>query len=265
MNWVAANIVGTCVAYAISTVFFLLYLLRFTERWMRLGRGALVLSAVLHGVALVHLAFLPNDVPGGVDFAFLMSFVLVVAYFGVGLRYQVRMAGPFLAPMVTVVLYSTWEGMRQGTPVPAEVLSIVTPVHIGASTLGILAFLVAFITSALYIVQDHQLRSKLSLTGGGFRLPPQVTLDRISARAIGVGFPAYTLGIVLGAVWAFRGGLNAMTAQYLFALVSWVIYAVIVHGRKTIGWSGRRAAVLTVLAFLAALVVVLIYLTRLTG
>jgi ABC-type transport system involved in cytochrome c biogenesis permease subunit len=262
MNWVTANIVGTCMAYAVSTGFFLLYLLRFTERWMRLGRGALVLSAVLHGIALIHLAFLPHGLPGGIDLAFLLSFALVVAYFGIGLRFPVKMAGPFLAPMVTVVLYSTWEGMRQESPVSAEVLSVITPVHIGASTLGILAFLVAFVTSALYIIQDHQLRGKLSLEEGRFRLPPQVTLDRISARAIGIGFPAYTLGIVLGAVWAFQGGLNAITAQYLFALVSWVIYAVIVHGRRTIGWSGRRAAVLTVVGFLAALTVVLIYLTR---
>ena len=262
MNWVAANIVGTCLAYAVSTGFFLVYLLRFTDRWMRLGRGALVVSAVLHGIALVHLAFLPDEVPGGVDLAFLLSFALVVAYFGIGLRFPVKMAGPFLTPMVTVVLYSTWEGMRQGQPVPAKVLSIITPVHIGASTLGILAFLVAFVASVIYILQDHQLRGKVSLDEGGFRLPPQMTLDRVSARAIGIGFPAYTLGIVLGAVWAFQGGLNAITAQYLFALVSWFIYAVIVHGRRTIGWSGRRAAVLTVVGFLAALIVVLIYWTR---
>ena len=144
MSWATVNIVVTCLAYGVSTVLFLGYLLSFHERWMRLGRGALVVAATLHAVAIVHLVVLPSEVMPAVDAAFIASFIVVLAYFGIGVRRSIHMAGPFLAPMVTVVLYSVWEGMRQTSPVSAEVMAVITPLHIAASSLGLLAFLAAF-------------------------------------------------------------------------------------------------------------------------
>jgi len=141
-------------------------------------------------------------------------------------------------------------------------VGIIKVVHIGSSILGVLAFLVAFLVSVLYIQQDFSLRKKELSAGLGRRLPPQVTLHNISGKAIKIGFPLYTIGIVLGAFWFAKDGLGEIAVQNVLAIISWGVYAVLLHGRLTIGWSGRRAAVTTIVGFLGALSVALIYLSR---
>jgi ABC-type uncharacterized transport system permease subunit len=200
---------------------------------------------------------------GGVatEVLFAAAFALVGAYFVVGLKRPIHIAGAFLAPVVTVLIYSVWEGARQAGTVHEQVVSVITPLHIVASTLGVIAFTVAFVGSVLYIVQEHNIKKRRSLLVSG-RIPPLGKLERASHRAIMVGFPIYTVGIVLGAVWVGKSSSGGLPPQYVLAVTSWVIYGLLLHSRLTIGWKGRRAAVLTIIGFLSSLSVVLIYMTR---
>jgi cytochrome c-type biogenesis protein CcsB len=72
------------------------------------------------------------------------------------------------------------------------------------------------------------------------------TLDNISYRIIGLGFPLLTIGIIAGAVWANEawGSYWSWDPKETWALITWLIFAAYLHARITRGWQGRRPAIL---------------------
>jgi ABC-type uncharacterized transport system permease subunit len=84
----------------------------------------------------------------------------------------------------------------------------------------------------------------------------------MSHRLIWVGFPIFTIALVLGAIWTSKLGESLARLEYPLAGVTWVAYATLLVARQVYGWRGRRAAKLTLEGFAAALAVLLIYLIR---
>ena len=89
------------------------------------------------------------------------------------------------------------------------------------------------------------------------RLTPQRltladTLDNISYRTIGLGFPLLTIGIISGAVWANEawGSYWSWDPKETWALITWLVFAAYLHARITKGWQGRRPAILAASGFL---------------
>ncbi|HEY9621376.1 MAG TPA: c-type cytochrome biogenesis protein CcsB [Crinalium sp.] len=78
------------------------------------------------------------------------------------------------------------------------------------------------------------------------------TLDNISYRMIGLGFPLLTIGIIAGAVWANEawGSYWSWDPKETWALITWLVFAAYLHARITRGWQGRRPALLAASGFL---------------
>jgi cytochrome c-type biogenesis protein CcsB len=78
------------------------------------------------------------------------------------------------------------------------------------------------------------------------RLNLAETLDNISYRIIGLGFPLLTIGIIAGAVWANEawGTYWSWDPKETWALITWLVFAAYLHSRITRGWQGRRPALL---------------------
>ena len=72
------------------------------------------------------------------------------------------------------------------------------------------------------------------------------TLDNISYRIIGLGFPLLTIGIISGAVWANEawGSYWSWDPKETWALITWLVFAAYLHARITKGWQGRKPAIL---------------------
>jgi ABC-type uncharacterized transport system permease subunit len=77
-----------------------------------------------------------------------------------------------------------------------------------------------------------------------------------------VGFPIFTVALILGAVWVSQLDEPLDRPEYPLAAVTWVAYAVLLVARQVYGWRGRRSAKLTLMGFAAALAVLAIYLVR---
>jgi len=77
------------------------------------------------------------------------------------------------------------------------------------------------------------------------------TLDNVSYRLIGLGFPLLTIGIISGAVWANEawGSYWSWDPKETWALITWLIFAAYLHARLTVGWQGKRPAILAVVGF----------------
>ncbi|MBF2029029.1 MAG: c-type cytochrome biogenesis protein CcsB [Oscillatoriales cyanobacterium C42_A2020_001] len=84
------------------------------------------------------------------------------------------------------------------------------------------------------------------------RLTLADTLDNISYRIIGLGFPLLTIGIIAGAVWANEawGSYWSWDPKETWALITWLVFAAYLHARITKGWQGRRPAILAAVGFL---------------
>ena len=83
------------------------------------------------------------------------------------------------------------------------------------------------------------------------RLSIAETLDNISYRIIGLGFPLITIGIIAGAVWANEawGTYWSWDPKETWALITWLVFAAYLHARITRGWQGRRPAILAATGF----------------
>jgi cytochrome c-type biogenesis protein CcsB len=79
------------------------------------------------------------------------------------------------------------------------------------------------------------------------------TLDNVSYRLIGLGFPLLTIGIISGAVWANDawGSYWSWDPKETWAMITWLVYAAYLHARITVGWQGRKPAILAVTGFAA--------------
>jgi cytochrome c-type biogenesis protein CcsB len=78
------------------------------------------------------------------------------------------------------------------------------------------------------------------------RLTLGETLDNLSYRMIGLGFPLLTIGIIAGGVWANEawGSYWSWDPKETWSLITWLVFAAYLHTRITKGWQGKRPAML---------------------
>ena len=123
----------------------------------------------------------------------------------------------------------------------------------------------ATILSVVYLLQDRNLKKK-NFDGILFKSSAASleTLDRLAARLVMIGFPIFTISMMLGSFWASQrdGGFDRI--EYPVAIVTWGAFGALVFGRLSRGVRGRRAALMTIVGFLAAVFVLMGYLVRRT-
>ncbi len=119
-------------------------------------------------------------------------------------------------------------------------------IHVVTCFLGYAAFTVGFGAALLYIKQARR---------PTVDLPPLAKLDHLIYRTTVIGFLFLTLGILTGAVWAESawGRYWSWDPKETWSLITWLIYATLLHARLVKGWQGRRIAWLAIIGFMAVL------------
>lgn len=79
-----------------------------------------------------------------------------------------------------------------------------------------------------------------------------LTLDNLSYRILGIGFPFLTIGILSGAVWANEawGSYWSWDPKETWAFLTWLVYAIYLHTRLNKGWTGKKPAIIASLGFI---------------
>jgi cytochrome c-type biogenesis protein CcsB len=69
-------------------------------------------------------------------------------------------------------------------------------------------------------------------------------LDQLSSQTLSFAFPLLTLGILSGAVWANEawGSYWSWDPKETWALITWFVFSIYLHGRLNKGWTGNKAA-----------------------
>jgi ABC-type uncharacterized transport system permease subunit len=123
-------------------------------------------------------------------------------------------------------------------------------VHGICSLLSYAAFLLAFVSGLLFLIQERQLKRKRM--GWLFhRLPSLERLDRINFLAIGIGFALLTAGTVCGflGIGSIFGTWWTGDPKEYATVALWVSYCVLWLTRLRATLRGHKVAVLSVLGF----------------
>ena len=226
---------------------------RGTTRWWGVGRGTFVLGTVVLGAAVVLRGLAAGRVPWAnmYEFAITGSFLVAVAFLLLARRYDLRALAVWVTGLLllTLGLAVTVLYVPAGPLVPA-LRSPWLVIHVAAATLAAALFTIAMVASALYLVRD--VADRRGATGRLLsRLPSAPALDRVAYRVTAFGFPVWTFAVIAGAIWAEYawGRYWGWDPKETWSLITWIVYAAYLHARTTAGWRGRRAAIISLVAY----------------
>lgn len=227
---------------------------RVTSRLMLICAG---IGLVMHTISLADRYIAAGHMPvaSAHEATSFFAWCIVVLFFVLEFRHKVGLMGSFIMPVVLVLLITASLLPREIKPLSPVLQSKWFSVHTVLAFAGDAAFALACGVGIMYLLQEHYVKSKH--LGGLFqRLPSLQSLDYMNYRLITIGFPLLTLAIISGALWAESawGGYWRWDPREVWALITWLIYAIILHARLLAGWRGRRAAILSIIGFISILV-----------
>lgn len=219
------------------------------------GRTVFGIAAGLHTINILARYFEARHTPITSIHETISFFAwsLACCYLSFRWRYTVKNFGVFAGLTVFILMLIASLASREIMPLPPELRSWLLPVHASISIIADAFLALAAIGGIMYLLQERELKQKRF----GFfysRLPSLETLDKLNQHCISIGFPLMTLGMTSGYIWAHRIWADwHWDPKVVCSLITWFIYAGLMHQRFVIGWRGRRAALLTVSAFFAVL------------
>jgi len=183
------------------------------------------------------------------------SWTIVLIYLILEFKYQQKIIGVFVTPFafLAIALTSIIPGIdAKITPLVPALQSNWLAIHVITCFLGYASFAVSFAISILFLIRDKKERQK---DGGSKWLPATSILDEINYKTVVIGFPMLTLGIITGAAWANYawGSYWSWDPKETWSLITWFIYAALLHARLTKGWRGKKTAILSIAGFTAVL------------
>jgi len=242
----------TIVAYFVSTAGYIVSLFAGRVRMAKVSMWVFFLAFALHTVYIViqwmGAAFTPlADIYGSLSF---VAWAISGAYLAFQAKTKTRVLGAFVSPAVLVMMIAASSGLMSGVSIPPALRGPWVPVHAVLLLTGGALFTLACLAGTMYLLQDNLIKSK-KVRGFSGLLPSLRDLDRINHICIVWGFPLLTFGIIAGSIWARTVWGNSWhwDPKQIFTAISWVIYATLVHQRMVMGWKGRKAALLSIIAF----------------
>ena len=198
-------------------------------------------------------------------------------------RYNAWYAGGFVLALAAIALaYGvTW---NEGTmPAVPSLQSYWAKIHVPIVVSSYAAFLVAFVFSVIYLIKYYaeariakRVRT-VELAGTGMTmqvrgdtpalavaaesgdstaswlqtLPSLAQLDVIVYRAVAIGLPLITIGIITGAAWAKEawGAYWQWDPKETAALATWIVYLAYMHLHTRNNWRGLRTNWVSVVGF----------------
>jgi cytochrome c-type biogenesis protein CcsB len=124
--------------------------------------------------------------------------------------------------------------------------------HVATCFFGYAAFAIAFGLSIMYLIKA---RNPDRIEGIIGHFPKLDVLDELTHRMVLFGFLFLTGGIITGAVWANSawGSYWSWDPKETWSLITWFVYATLLHARLMRGWEGKQIAYLSILGFSAVL------------
>jgi cytochrome c-type biogenesis protein CcsB len=223
-----------------------------TQKAMRIATAMMILGFVFLLVGVVTRGISAGRVPWGNMYEFSITGALAFtgAYLFALHKYDLRWLGVLvsISALLTLGTAITLLYVPSAPLVPA-LKSTWLVIHVSTAIISGGVFLLANVIAAAYLYLDN-MESKGPRKVWAERLPSLDVLDQLSYRLVAFVFPLWTFSVIAGAIWAESawGRYWGWDPKETWAFITWVAYAAYLHARVTVGWRGRRAAWLCLLA-----------------
>ena len=238
--------------YSVATVAYLAYLLKPRPILGRAAHWLISSGFLIHAgftvVRYVEAGHTPiTNLHESLSF---FSLAIVGVFIAFERKYHVFILGPFVTPLALLLMIGSSLYPSAIPLLPPALMSNWLFVHSSLAFVSYATFAVAFGAAIMYLIQEHFLKRK-RLGSLYQKLPSLDVLDEINYRCLTFGFPLLTVAIITGAIWAETawGTYWSWDPKETWSLITWFIYAALLHGRLTTGWRGRRAAILAIIGF----------------
>jgi len=127
--------------------------------------------------------------------------------------------------------------------------------HVVTCFMGYAAFTFAFCCALIFFLKNREKKNTMKSAVLLEKLPSLATIDILIYRGIALGFIFLTIGIMTGSVWAHYawGSYWSWDPKETWSLITWIIYAILLHSRYVQGWRGKRIALLSIIGFASVL------------
>ena len=241
----------------ISAGGFIVYIIKQQKGIFRWSYRILFAGFIFQTVFLIYQYYLLGTAPviGLKAALFFFSWCIIGVYLIFQLKFGLMVLGSFIAPFAAVLMIvsSAIPGME--SVVRPMLKSVWLMIHVGTIFIGDGVFAIAFMAAIMYLLQERQIKTK-SFGLLYRRLPSLETLDSLNYVCLTFGFPLITVGLISGFVYAgaVLRSFWHWDPKEILAVITWLIYAVLLHERLAVGWRGRRAAIMAIVGFSVILV-----------
>jgi cytochrome c-type biogenesis protein CcsB len=187
----------------------------------------------------------------------LVFFALTIGiiYLFIEYRYRYSLIGAFATPIAFLAMaYASMSPNvnDQIQPLLPALKSNWLIAHVLTCFFGYAAFAIAFGVSIMYLLKQG---GRSDRKGFLAYLPKQSMLEDLTHRMVLFGFLFLSVGIITGSVWANSawGSYWSWDPKETWSLITWFVYATLLHARLVRGWYGRKIAYLSILGFMAVL------------
>ncbi|MFC1868298.1 c-type cytochrome biogenesis protein CcsB [Thermodesulfobacteriota bacterium] len=184
------------------------------------------------------------------------SWTIILLYALVEWRTRNRSIGTFVTPIAFLALaYASFsDNIKSGIqPLVPALQSNWLTAHVVTCFFGYAAFALSFGLSLMYLLK----RLDTLETNNNFLklIPGTALIDEINYQMVVIGFLMLTLGIITGSVWAHSawGSYWSWDPKETWSLITWLVYAALLHSRMIRGWKGKRLAILSIIGFACVL------------
>jgi len=180
------------------------------------------------------------------------AWTVILLYLLIEWRTKNRTLGAFVTPLAFLALaYASFSPNIRShiQPLIPALKSNWLITHVITCFFGYAAFGLSFGVSIMYLLKRLDNNDTKNIFLG--LIPEKGILDELNYQMVVIGFLMLTLGIITGSVWAHSawGTYWSWDPKETWSLITWLIYASVLHSRMVRGWKGKKIAILCFIGF----------------
>ncbi len=220
-----------------------------------IGVGGNILGILLRWVETYKVGYGHAPLSNLYESLVFFAWCIVALYLYIEYRYRNRTIGAFVVPLAFLAMaYASLSPNISDRiqPLIPALQSNWLIAHVITCFFGYAGFAVAFGISIMYITKQRRTAAEGPVLA---HVPGTETLDDLTHKMVQFGFLFLTAGIITGAVWANSawGRYWGWDPKETWSLITWFIYATLLHARLMRGWRGRKIAYVSIIGFIAVL------------
>ncbi|NTU89798.1 MAG: cytochrome c biogenesis protein CcsA, partial [Actinobacteria bacterium] len=225
--------------YACASGLYIFQSVKHTDAYRSLAHVFLIAGLVAHSITIGAISVIHGEtILGGANILMLSSWALVCVYGIFEIWSKSQSYGAFILPLALIVMLVSWMiGLFAVDSIYALVYASWSYLilHVGSFIVSAACFFISGIASIMLLYQSHLLKTHKSGLMMS-KLPSMSSLKKVTRRAVLIGLPIFTLGLVLGIIHSFTmgtlvtvsaaGTITYFSPRIIFSLCIWVLYVV---------------------------------------